>query len=340
MTCVSGTTSQTQKPPRNHHYVPQFHLAGFSLGTQRKIGQRPVWRYCKRTDEYEQIPIRRAAVMRDYYSVERDDGTLDHSFEPMFAEAFDGPGSEFVRKLLRRERLTVDERSHLSAYVAFQHGRVPVAREAAFQMISKVETFMQYNQLKGMSPPEFIAHARERGLEGTDDELAEKQVEVLAQLKSGELFVGPDEAATMISATTAVQAVSPILFGTHWTILQAPIGFEFVIGDSPVTRFSEAAMRDPYYQFGLGFAGSDVEVRVPLTMNHALLMTHARTGRSEFNCSPDAVKNVNAISWRFAHRYVFASCEATLRRVAGYFPTEADRRQPGGGVEITGADLD
>jgi hypothetical protein len=341
MAVMSATEpKQEENASRKSHYLPVWHQAGFSRGTQRKLYQRSIWRYDKRTDQFKPVPIRHSAVIKDYYSVEREDGTLDHSFEPMFAEAFDGPGSGFVRKLLRREPLTVDERSHFSAYVAFQHGRVPVAREAAFQMMSKVETFMQYNQLKGMSPQEFVAHARERGLEGTDDELAEKQVEVLAQLKSGEIFVGPDEAATMISATAAVEAVSPILFGMHWTILQAPIGFEFVIGDSPVTRYSEMAATTPRYRYGIGFGGPDVEVYLPLTMNHTLLMTNQRSPKREHMCSPDAMRSVNAVAWRSAQRYVLASCEATLRRVASYFETAEDRRQSPGEVEISGADLD
>jgi hypothetical protein len=242
--------------------------------------------------------------------------------------------------LLRRETLAADERGHLSAYIAFLHGRVPLAREDTFHMMSTIATFMEYNRLKGQTPDEFVALARERGLEGTDEALVARQVEILAQLKSGEIFVGPDESATMLSAGVAVESVSPILFGMNWMILQAPIGLGFVIGDSPVTRYSEMAMQNPHHRFGLGFGGPDIEVRLPLSMNHTLLMTPVHTGRREFQCPPEVVRNVNAVSWRFADRYVFASSEATLRRVAGYFDTEDDRRQPGGRGEITGAELD
>ena len=75
-------------------------------------------------------------------------------------------------------------------------------------------------------------------------------------------------------------------------------------------------------------------------MSHALLMTPVRTGVTELECRAEVMNNVNAISWRFAHRYVFASREAALRRVASYFDTEDDRRQPGGLGEVLGADLE
>jgi hypothetical protein len=329
------------KPPRGQHYVPVWHLGGFSLGTQRKVRQRPIWRYCKKTDVFDVVPIGSAAMERDFYSYKREDGTLDHSIEPLIAEGFDGPGHGLVGRLLRREPLTHDQRAHLAAYVAFLHGRVPVQRENTLQIMRTLTTFQQYHYIKAMTPTEFIAFGSERGLEGEDEELAAKQGEILEDLRSGRLFVGPQEtAATMVAAGAAIEGIGPLFMDMRWTIQQAPLGFEFVIGDSPVTRFSKSHFENPNTPDGLGFAAQDIRVYTPLTKSHTLLLTHGTPSTAERICTPAAVAVVNMIEWRGAQRYVFGSSEAVLRRVAATFDDEQARRQPGSGIQVTGADLD
>ena len=197
----------------------------------RRKGRRLIWRYCKRTDEYEAISIRHVAVRRDYCSTPNDDGTLNQTLEPLIADAFDAPASRTARKIMLGEALTVDERSQFAAYVAFLHGRVPLAWDSLFEMMSKVGTFLAYELLK-MPADAFIPHARERGFTGTDDEILEMQVKTREQLKQGELTVGPHKAATMLGPTVAVESLAPILFGMNWIVLRPALGGEFIIGDS------------------------------------------------------------------------------------------------------------
>src|SRR5262249_3695969 len=124
----SDTTSvsNAQRPSRRHHYIPQWHLKYFSPDG------RLIWRYSKSADTYQLIPIQDAAVQRDYYSIPTPDGgPADHSAEPMIAEAFDGPAALVATKLLRREKLTDEDRMQFAADLAFLSGRVPAYRHGA-----------------------------------------------------------------------------------------------------------------------------------------------------------------------------------------------------------------
>lgn len=330
-----------RRPARLHHYIPKWRLAGFSRNRVGKLDRRMVWRFSKTSGELKRVPIRHAAVIRDYYALPALDGTADpEQLERLIARGFDGPASRLVRRrLLARMPLSDEERIQLAAYFAFLHGRVPLARNDTLAMMDKIATFMAYQQTL-VPEQEFVTNARERGIEGSDEELIKLQADTRAQLKSGEIVVGPDRFGGYVVGAGCGADGHTDHGSMRWALLQAAIGWEFVLGDSPVTRHSNAAVRDPYSRLGLGFGAPDIEVRIPLTMNHALLLTHAPVGALELQCTPEIMRHVNMVSWRFATDYVFASCEAALRRVADCYATDDERRLPGGGVEIAGADLE
>lgn len=57
------------KPPRQHHYVPAFYLAGFTAGGTKDGKLFVIDR--KRATTYETTP-RNAAKSRDFYAVEQE----------------------------------------------------------------------------------------------------------------------------------------------------------------------------------------------------------------------------------------------------------------------------
>ena len=328
---MDATPSSQEKPSRRHHYIPQWHLRLFSPNGDT------IWRYSKSDDAYQEIPIRHAAVRKDYYSVPgRDGDPVDHSAEPMIAEAFDGPAAGTARKLLRREHLTPEERLQFAAYIALLQGRGPTSREGVqgvFDKIDRMVAMMAY-----AAPPEqFLAQARGFGIDGTAEEIREMQETGLEDLRTGRMSVSRDHSATMFFAGVTVEAATPILDSMYWTMLQAPIGLEFVLADSPVTLYNHTLVGS---MLGVGFGQPEVEVRTPLTPHHVLMQTHLRLPTRELTCSMENVVNLNCLSWRMADDYVFGRSEAVLRRVATYFASDDERRQPGRGISVTGADID
>jgi hypothetical protein len=297
-----------------------------------------IWRYSKSEDTYQRINIGNAAVIQDYYSLPTEEGSWDHgTFERMTATEIDGPAAAVVRKLLSRVPLTREERETLAVYVAFLHGRVPAARMGLQGAMDKLGEMVLLMHLS--TPPEqFLPMARAAGLEGTDEELLETRERTKQQMLDGELVLKHDHSATLRTTSVSLAAIAPILFGMRGrVVLQAPIGFHFVIADSPVTLYSASMWGHPFV--GFGFGQHDVEVRTPLTSNHVLLQTHIPlpfTAR-EHEVAPEVFENLNAVSWQAAYEYVFASSEEALRRVAEYFGTnEATRRRPGGAIRVTG----
>jgi hypothetical protein len=174
---------------------------------------------------------------------------------------------------------------------------------------------------------QFLVMVRDRGFDGTDDELLAIKRSTLAGLQSGKFVVQRDPSSTLLFAGVSMEVVAPILFNMHWTLLRTPADSEFVISDNPVTLFSASMVGNSLY--GFGFGQHDVEVRTPLTRECVLLQTHLQPDFDELTCSAENMVNINHLTWWSADDYVFGSSEAVLRRVAAIFGSDADRRYRG-----------
>jgi hypothetical protein len=323
-----GKAGSGQSRPKRHHYVPRWHLRRFALDPRRPR----VARYSKSADEQLVLPIGDAAVIGNYYTWYRDDET-DSTVEYGLA-LLDGRASEVLPKLERGEVLTEPERNVVAGYVAMMRGRVPPMRDGYQKMIETCGALQAEMAIANATPKQRRAwrkDARRRGLARNKGEYAAWEERILDQLRSGEMKVTTDHIVTMgLAAHTAERSI-PILESMSWMVIEAPPGAEFVISDNPVAFHSEST--PPY--MGAGLLTRDIEITMPLSRHHLLLLSREHWYKGCCCVVGDAVDHFNSRTWLAAQDYVFATSSDVLDRTAALLEPDV-RRRPGGGIEISG----
>jgi hypothetical protein len=89
------------KPPRRHHYIPQWYQAGFA------DNEGLLWVYDRQTQRFRQDIPKNICCERDLYTIDPA-GRRDRRIETEFMSQVDGDGAAAVRMLARGVRLDQD----------------------------------------------------------------------------------------------------------------------------------------------------------------------------------------------------------------------------------------
>ena len=108
--------------------VPRFHLRGFA-GENQMLRQIDL-----QTGTYRNVSIGDASVIKDFYTVELEDGTRSDEWEKRFGEV-ESRVAPRVRRAVREEVWTPNavERQDLSTWIALQFLRGPDHRRMPAQ---------------------------------------------------------------------------------------------------------------------------------------------------------------------------------------------------------------
>lgn len=120
--------------PQDQHFVPACYLRSFlpDHETALHVLRR------KERQWFRQKP-ERIATRKNYYSILRNDGSLDDSIEHSLSKEVESPGIYAIRFLT--ERRTIPSWAHrllISSFLAFQYTRVPQIRENVQEMLKVV----------------------------------------------------------------------------------------------------------------------------------------------------------------------------------------------------------
>lgn len=113
-----------QKPTRRSHTVPRGYLQAFAAEDSGSQSSR-VWRFERRTGESKLVGVRDAEVVKDFYTIVREDGTSDIVIENIFSET-EGAFCNARDSLSKAKELPTKEQwITLSRFVAMQLLRTP-----------------------------------------------------------------------------------------------------------------------------------------------------------------------------------------------------------------------
>ena len=103
--------------PKRHHYLPQFYLEHFCK-------EQKFWVFDRERGEIRiQTPIN-TALQAYYYSRTDEHGNRETGIEELLAD-IESETKGVIEKLIAREKITGEEKSTLSMFVAFMFSRVP-----------------------------------------------------------------------------------------------------------------------------------------------------------------------------------------------------------------------
>ena len=310
---------------RRHHFLPEFHLGQFATGRWREV-----WVFDKRWGKYARRPVASSAVARDYYvlpgstdderlALERDFARLENLMAPLvrrLAAARPGPTV-----------LLEDERSNLAAYAALLHVRVPAYRD---DTLKRAQELSGDPEALGLADPaDFLRAARRHGLGGSDEDLEQRRLLMLGGLQTGAITIGFSGAVSLGGLNPALRRGVPILLAREWELLRADAFPGFVIGDQPVTLFSQGQVAP-----SIGFGSPEVQVVMPLSDRTLLLISDrprpplpllTKVENSQGFREPWWA-TANKIAWLTAQRYVWGRTRAALEATESTIPPELRRR--------------
>lgn len=284
--------------PRQHHYVPQVLLAGFTAnGT--KTGRLHILDLVRRKT-YPSTP-QETAKEKDYNMIEVE-GVDPLAIENgLLATEIEGPAGPALQKVRRGGVPNDDDRVRLLSLMAMQDLRGPSRREAFDDfmtgamrgMVAALTSSEEIFEAQKREHPELGGISREEALDWARHTKVENSPtgHLQAQLPS----FGP---------------ILELLGQRSWTVLIAPKGTDFVCTDNPVaiipagTRPVEAPR---------GFASADAPVVMPVGRHHALLGTWPLGGDEPtwhgMNTDVRTVAIMNTCIIFRAHRFIASPTE-------------------------------
>lgn len=279
---------------KRHHYVPITYLKRF---TDAK-GQLLVVRKDDPDRPFRQRP-EAVGFERYYYSQVDDDGTRDDErFEHIFSTV-ESRWSAIVDALARRERM-FPEAPDIITSIALMRVRGPAFRDA-------VELHLGH-----------LVRGKMEALVA-----AEKVPPPPAALKLEDVIISIDPHRSLMAMVGGLDMIAALLERLHFDVLHNQTQIPFLTSDNPVYYFDAAlpSIRVRPYQ--------DVdschrfELLFPLTPT-MLLRGRLRPTRIDIGHKsvrdPQAIARINALTARFAYRFVFANAPGQEALVGKYAP--------------------
>lgn len=142
--------------------------------------------------------------------------------------------------------------------------------------------------------------------EMSDEEAEKLRREIISDLDSGNILIDFPEQRHVINPLRYVTDIAFIIAGMSWTVMRAPAGSEYVIGDHAVSMY-DPLVGAPGESTGNGFASSPLaETVLPFDRNVAVKLSFGededwrdievrnrlldvRRARHNYECSPGGV---------------------------------------------------
>jgi hypothetical protein len=300
---------------KRHHYAPRPYLSRFA------DDDGLLWQYERGKAEPVQVQPGDAAVEGYLYAPEVGEDPKNDAVETFLADFVDGPAVEPLERLIAGRDLTVEDRTRLSLYIAFQEFRVPERRDWVLGIVEKMAG--QIMDLVTSRPAAFRAElARVTGREHSEEEVEQ----LIRGHREGRFEIKATKVTWLQCLVGVSQDLVPTIARLKWLVVEvgADKDFEFVTSDAPVTKV--LTDRSVPGIFAGGWESPSAESTLTLSPKHVLTMTTwGMAGRlsaqgAAFSKAKRWLKDINARTVGQAQRFAFS------RRRQDFIPKVFARR--------------
>jgi hypothetical protein len=297
------------------HIVPRFHLGRFATPPGRRGF---IYSIEKGTGRNKRVAVKDACTAEDFYVIEDDAGNPDLTLEDML-QKIESYSARRIDRLVKTPGVppSDDERYTLAAYLVLTDMRTPRRREH-LRWLTDTVTLAQFRSTLDADPP----WQRMRSAvfpEMSDEEAEDFRRETIAAIDSGSVMVEFLERKYVIDTMRYVTDQAHMAAEMSWTVMRAPAGSEYVIGDHAVTMYDPtvAARGGPA---GNGLRSSPLaETVLALDRSVAVKVSFGeeRDWR-DVEVTPDVVREMNLRSYAWAEREIYGSSQALVVEVREY----------------------
>ena len=295
--------------PREHHYVPQGYLRGF---TEAKS---ILFVVNKEFDTVRKTSPKGTGYLKDFYTVdtidEKDSAEVEENLSKIESRCI-----PLLDKLIAAKDLPNAEWADIAIYIALQYGRTPHMRN----LMDKVATVSVNNYIKealaeALNDPQKYAELK-NGVAGQSPD----SPPIPSREKLAEMVLGPriieefnlDNGTYVHSIFRIAWEIADSLLKKHWTILHAPKNSSFITSDNPMT-LSISRELQPYETLAVLLPG--VIRHFPLNSRTCLVITDEAIKReiSHQVISKNEVRKINKLLYGKAFKYVISGNEKLLK---------------------------
>jgi hypothetical protein len=297
------------------HIVPRFHLGRFASPPGR---DGFIYVTNKRSGAPSREPVKDTCTAEDFYVIEDDAGNQDAVLEDMLQKV-ESYSARRIERLVSRPGVVPpdDERLTLALYLVLTHMRTPRMREH-MRWTHDTATLANFRSSLEADPP----WQRMRAAvfpEMSDEEAEEFRRETIANLDSGSLYIEFPQRHYIISTLQYVTEIAYVAAEMPWTVMRAPAGSEYIIGDHAVSMYDPLIGR-PGASTGNGFRSSPLAETV-LPVDRSVAVKFSPIGEEEWRdieVSADDVREINVRSYAWAEREIYGSSQSLVVAVREY----------------------
>lgn len=281
----------------DQHYVPEMHLKRF-------VGTQPpghVWTYDAIKEEVRSSIPKETGFQRHFYSVQKEDGTMDTRIESFLSE-FETRAGPVYENLLNGELPENQQKAHFSEFLALSYSRTPTMRRINGELYGRSMQSIAYAY--GANPSAFDKFVED--YEKKEGKLLDKQ----EKEKLRQSLIDPSAYIQQVSKEKTLDAIgladklAPMFYNMDWTLLIPSHGF-FITSDNPLLRQIHYSAYHPIYGDG-GFANKTARVTFPLSPKLMLLLTWKKNSSQIINVNRNFVDQINAARSSHSERYLYA----------------------------------
>ncbi|WP_341919729.1 DUF4238 domain-containing protein [Polaromonas sp. YR568] len=289
---------------KNQHYVPRFYLAGFAHKNQLAVFDRKAGTIKLRTPEH-------TARIRNLYTFEDKQDRRRFDIEKMFGYHED-KAAPIISRIAEHERISGDDREHLTAYLALAALRTPAAISEAKVVhagFTKARSLLMFS-----TETDALRILREmEGPDANEETLREKARRLVKMIRDDAYSVEVDDGFALRESLKKFKVIADAMYPRDWRVFYTRSDSEsFLTSDTPVVlTTTNSAMR----HLPLGYGSTHAQILCPIAHNCAIVMSgdQGRTGRTDI--TSEALTRFNRLVAADSHRYVFGRDAKLVKQV-------------------------
>lgn len=291
------------------HIVPVLLLKHF-------VDQRGhVWTYDKIKNKRWSCVPEESAAESHYYSLEREDGSMDTAVETLFA-GIESEAAPIYERLVEGELPKGRHRAAFAHFLGMMYARSPSMRRFAAD-VHKVtlEATMQMTFAHDETFQKFLAQLASEGRDISDPTAIRRSLNDL----SGVGLLLPK--AYVLKIIELIPTVTELFLGMKWSVLR-PAHHFFVTCDNPVCHTVDMRGAHPLQGNG-GLSDKTSEITFPMSPKRLLVLHWTSELSSELAIPRFAVEHENHKRLRGADRQVYAHLEHRgISRLLAKYPQQ------------------
>jgi hypothetical protein len=231
---------------KKQHIIPNCYLKSW-CDPRTPAGQSPyIWRISRDGTTKKNKSPEKSFRANNRYTITMPNGDRQLVIETTLAR-IENDFMQVLTRIRRRENLTLRDRAHLCIFTAAMHTRTIAMGDhwkATQQELHNVVTNLE----------------KQHNAAPTTSLQTAKMVEYAAQHL----------------ITMGIDVEAPLLFEMPMTIMVTADELGFITSDAPCVWFNPQLYKVPPFYRSPGLAQRDIEVTLPLTPNHLLLISHSK----------------------------------------------------------------